>query len=409
MSLTFRSGIFKSSFFLALLITSNTAISETYALQYHATISDDTEHAQMSITIPQAQLIKSINFNLDPDFHSDIEGNGQLEVNDGRAIWHPPEENAKLEYKVALNHERDPGEFDSIRQKDFTIFRGDDLVPPAKVRTKAGVESQATLTFTLPEHWNSVNSGWLKQEDGSFAIDAPDRRFDRPTGWFIAGKLGTRRERLSDTHIAVSAPQNLGVKRMDLVSFILMNWPQFRQLLDELPPKILIVTAPDPMWRGGLSGPNSLFFHADRPMVSENGTSTLLHELFHTLTGITDKGNDDWLVEGLAEYYAIEILYRSGGLSDDRLERIYQWLADWSEDITQLRGSASSGETTARAVLLIKALAEEIDQKTDGEKSLDDITRILVQEKRVDLTMLKESVENLIGTPADVLDSKLLK
>ena len=44
-------------------------------------------------------------------------------------------------------------------------------------------------------------------------------------------------------------------------------------------PRLLIVSAGDPMWRGGLSGPSSMFLHSDRPLISENRTSTLLHEL----------------------------------------------------------------------------------------------------------------------------------
>ena len=409
MYMLFRSGLLLISLCLLAVMTAKAKQPDTYQLQYHATINPDTEQAEVQITLPDAKLINSINFRLDEKFHSKVQGNGELELIDGRAIWQPPEKNARLSYTVKINHERDPGEYDSIYQKDFAIFRGDDLIPPATVRTKPGAHSKATLTFELPQHWNSINSGWPKKADRHFIIDDPERRFDRPTGWFIAGKLGTRREKLNGTHIAVSAPQNMGVKRMDLVSFILMNWPQLRELVDELPPRILIVTAPDPMWRGGLSGPNSLFFHADRPMVSENGTSSLLHELFHTLTGITDKGNDDWAVEGLAEYYAIEILYRSGGLSEDRRQRVFDWLADWSKDITKLRGRSSTGQQTARAVILLEELAQEISEKTDGEKSLDDLTRALIKEKHIDLALINEIVEGLIGSPADTLDSPLLK
>lgn len=393
---------------ISLLLVAATAHSEPYALHYHARIHADGTGAEVSIALPDASPIKTIDFRLDEDFHSHVQANGQLQIKDGRAIWQPPHQNAKLTLTVAFNHERDPGEYDSIGQKDFAIFRGDDLIPPARVRAKAGAYSQARLSFTLPEHWNSVNSGWPKQEDGSFLIDNPARRFDRPTGWFIAGKLGTRRERLTDTHIAVSAPLNQGVRRMDILSFVLMNLPQFRALIGDLPPKVLIVSASDPMWRGGLSGPNSLFFHAQRPMVSENGTSTLLHELFHTLTRITDTGNDDWLVEGLAEYYSIELLYRSGGLTDNRREQVFNWLSSWSRDIKHLRGSHSSGPKTARAVLLLKALNEEIIQQTEGRKSLDDVTRTLIRQQNVDLAFLQQSVKDLLGQPSATLTSKLL-
>ena len=50
-----------------------------------------------------------------------------------------------------------------------------------------------------------------------------------------------------------------------------------------------------------MSGPGSLYVHADRPMISENGTSTMLHELVHVAMGVSGSAHDDWLVEGLAE------------------------------------------------------------------------------------------------------------
>ena len=53
-----------------------------------------------------------------------------------------------------------------------------------------------------------------------------------------------------------------------------------------------VVGAADPMWRGGLSASNSLFLHADRPLISENGTSTLVHELTHVITRVRGADGD---------------------------------------------------------------------------------------------------------------------
>src|SRR3546814_3722824 len=86
----------------------------------------------------------------------------------------------------------------------------------------------------------------------------------------------------------------------------------------DLPRKVLIVSAGDPMWHGGLSGPRSLFVHADRPLISENGSSTLMHEMVHVVTGLRAVSGDDWIVEGIAEYYSMVLINRSGMLSDAR-------------------------------------------------------------------------------------------
>src|SRR3546814_11955514 len=81
---------------------------------------------------------------------------------------------------------------------------------------------------------------------------------------------------------------------------------------------VVFVSAGDPMWHGGLSGPRSLFVHADRPLISENGSSTLMHEMVHVVTGLRAVSGDDWIVEGIAEYYSMVLLNRSGMLSDAR-------------------------------------------------------------------------------------------
>lgn len=394
----------------ATLLTQPALGSTEYKLHYDVELSSSSDLALVTLRIPDASAVKEIDFNLNKKIHHDIEGNGKLELNDDRAVWTPPSSNASLQLKVSLNQKRRNGGFDSRHQEDFAIFRGDDLVPPARVLTKSGASSAAYLTFSLPDGWRSVNSGWPKNEDGSFTIDSPERRFDRPTGWFIAGDLGTRRERLNDIHIAVSGPKGQDIRRLDILSFILLNLDALREVVGQLPEKVLIVSAGDPMWLGGLSGPNSLFYHADRPLVSENGTSSLLHELFHTMTGIIDEGNDDWISEGMAEYYAVEVLYRSGGLSDARYEKVYGWLEDFGKDVAQLRGPRSSGEKTARAVLLFKELAEEIYVETEHKYSLDDLTKALINRgQRVNLSLLQEEAEKLLGRPSKVLQSPLLK
>ncbi len=104
---------------------------------------------------------------------------------------------------------------------------------------------------------------------------------------------------------------------MDILTLLTFVWPEVQSVFPRDPKKLLIVGAGDPMWRGGLSGPNSLYMHADRPLVSENGTSSLVHELVHVFSRISDADRSDWISEGLAEYYAIELMRRAGGMSEE--------------------------------------------------------------------------------------------
>jgi predicted metalloprotease with PDZ domain len=176
---------------------------------------------------------------------------------------------------------------------------------------------------------------------------------------------------------------------------------------------LLVVGAADPMWRGGLSASNSLFLHADRPLVSENGTSSLVHELTHMVTRIsgveTATTNDDWIAEGIAEFYSFEILYRAHGISKSRRSRIIRDLARWGADVEHLRQGRSSGAITARAVVLLDQLDQEIRQRSKDKYSLDDVTRQLMTKRKVSLADLREATAKLIGDKIDTLDSPLLR
>ena len=168
----------------------------------------------------------------------------------------------------------------------------------------------------MPASYSSVNTEWREEpipgageEPGSrrvFRVDNPERRFDRPTGWMIAGKLGTRRDLLGApevglTRVSVSAPRGTALHRMDILTLLSFVWPEVQDTLGKLPDELLIVGGDDPLWLGGLSAAQSLFLHAGRPLVSENGTSALMHELTHLLTRISGKKRDDWIAEGIAE------------------------------------------------------------------------------------------------------------
>ena len=314
---------------------------------------------------------------------------------------------------MKINHERDPGEYDALMTRNWAIFRGDDLFPAVKTRFEDGAYAVATLDVVLPPHWTSVETGWPRKKGNTFRINNPERKFDRPTGWMIAGTLGTRRGDISDTAITVSAPKDSAVRRMDVLTFFTFVWPELQRAFVQTPDKLLVVGMGDPMWRGGLSGPNSLFLHADRPVVSENGTSPLMHELTHMITRIrgakTDAGNDDWIAEGLAEFYSFELLYRSGGITDERRAKIIANQKRWGRKVTHLRKRNSTGRITARAVVLMEALDQEIRQKSQGKYTIDNVTRDLMKKRKVDLNDLQQSAERWIGAPASTLQTKLLK
>ena len=181
-----------------------------------------------------------------------------------------------------------------------------------------------------------------------------------------------------------------------------------RKAFGKTPRKLLIAGAPDPLWRGGLSAPNSLFLHADRPLISENGTSALLHELTHVITRIRGERYDDWIAEGVAEFYSVELQRRAGGISDSRYAITRRDLREWSRTVKTLRVKHSTGPVTARAVLLLQDLDKEIRQRTKDAKSFDDVVRELIKKRTVSLEELRAATEAVIGARSRTLDSPLL-
>jgi hypothetical protein len=196
------------------------------------------------------------------------------------------------------------------------------------------------------------------------------------------GELGIVREKIEDVSLSVAGPTQHGLRRLDIVALLRWSMPALAGVFGDLPKRLLVVGAGDPMWRGGLSGPNSLFIHASRPLIEEDGTSPVLHELVHTLLRVKPGRGGDWIVEGLAERYSLEVLRRSGTLSAARYESALAGLRERAKRGGRLRVKAVEGDTRARAVVVMNELDAEIRAATADARSLDDVVRALRQEKK---------------------------
>ena len=228
----------------------------------------------------------------------------------------------------------------------------------------------------------------------------------------LVGHSPTRKD-LKNTDEFLAAMAELSargepVRRNEILAMIHVAFPEMKAAFGEMPDKVVIVSAGDPMWRGGLSGPQSLYMHADRPLISENGTSTLVHELVHLITRIQGT-HEHWIAEGTAEYYSLALLRRSGLISESRFQRGLDWMANHGRNVRTLRGVRSHGPVTARAVTLFAALDAEIQESTGGERDLDDVMRLLMAIRHPTLEDLEAAVEEVMGAPAQALDTPLLR
>ncbi len=376
-----------------------------YSIVYSVTPNPALGTIDVTMQVDQGRdLLREVRFRGGPRI-SDIRASGDIRTDAGETRWRPPASGGTLRWTVAVVHRRNGGGHDAWLGDAWGLLRAEDIVPRAATRTLRGAHSETTLRFHLPDDWTVITA--YSGANNEFQIKKRQRRFDQPDGWIAMGHLGVRRETIAGVRVAVAGPVGHALRRMDILALLSWTLPELSRLLPELPSRLTIVSAGDPMWRGGLSAPQSLYIHAERPLISENATSTLLHEVMHTTLRIKTKAGYDWIIEGLAEYYSLELLRRSGTISQKRYATALGDQIEWAKSANNLCQQSSTGAATALAVTVMAALDEEIRSKTNGAASLDDLLRELQQhEQPVDLLTMTRIATELINNKSDVLAIK---
>ncbi|AZF14983.1 hypothetical protein [Pseudomonas sp. R3-18-08] len=379
-------------------------------LDYHVKLMPQSDQAEVRVSLSQGSAVRSLDFDLGQDGdYSDFKADGQWKVTGHRGHWQPGADKAGLTYRVRLTHARKPGSYETRMTPGWALFRGDDLVPAARLDQQDGVELVARLMFELPPGWKSVETAWPRIGKNRFRIDNVSRLFDRPTGWMLAGNLGSRRMRLGETEVTVTSPKGQGMRRMDVLTLLTFVWPQVEAAFPRHPAKLLVVGASDPMRRGAVSARDSIYLNSRTPLVSEDGSSPLIREVVQAIARFNDHDSSDWISEGLAGYYAIELVRRAGGITDERYQAIQARLAKEGKDVTRLRGEHVSGATVSRAVVVLQELDREIRVKTHNKRSLDDLAQAVMRAGSVTTKEFVQLAERIIGESSVVLDSKLLR
>lgn len=357
--------------------------SPRYELRYEARLLPSKGLARASLRTDGSGLLRELAFRRDPERFFRFEADGELEVGDSRVTWTVPGQGGELRYTVKVDHLRESAEYDARLTERWGLFRGSDLFPTSRSVTAPGARSRASLWLRVPPSWEVVTP-FPRNDDGGFRIDQDDRRLDRPSGWMVMGEdLVVHEGEAAGTRITIAGPDDHDLRVRDLMMLLRITLPHLGDILGELPGSLLVVCADDPMWRGGLSGPRSLYLHADRPMIERDGTSPILHEILHVATRAVSDDGGDWIVEGLAENYSLELLSRSGAVSDAEVRETLEEFERRAVDVEDLETEHSDRDVTARAVLLLRQLDERIRKATDGRRSLDDVARGLAQEAEV--------------------------
>ena len=375
-----------------------------YRIVYGATLDPTNGRADVRIAVRQAsQLLRRVEFIAPRDRYLDVHGQGKVETTPQTIVWLPPADGGVLHFQYQIDRTRDNGVQDARITESWAMLKLDRLFPAATVRVVKGVRSKATLRLEAPAGW-SIETPYGSAAGRLRSVDDPKHRFNRPRGWLVAGKLTVRRDLIDDRRVVVASPEGTGFRSNDVLAFIRWTLPSLVQVFPNVPERLLIVGAPEDMWRGGLSGAGSIYLHGDRPLISQNGTSTLLHEMVHVVSSLHGTDGADWIVEGLAEYYSLALLRRSNTISERRFENSFTALAQWSAATKCVATDRSSGPQTARAVLVMRALDLEIRGATHDKKSLDDLVRTLTAaDKPVTNGAFRAGAVLLIGGPATAL------
>nr|WP_010130471.1 hypothetical protein [Microbulbifer agarilyticus] len=389
-------------------VTANAKGVDYYDVRYQAALKPETGMADVTITLSGDELPSKLTLHLKPARHHNIEGDGDIEMDGDKAIWTPKGKTSSIHYQFKIDKKKGSGHYDSRITDDWAILRTDKLIPPISTRAPQRLHSRATLEITTPKNWRSL-APYQKDEAGVFILKDDGRRFIRPKGWMIAGDLGSRQEFIDGTDTVVAGPRGKDIRRQDTLAFLNWTLPELKKVFPLFPDKLLIVMAPDPMWRGGLSGTRSLFIHSDRPLISGNRTSSLLHELIHVGTGIRGDKESDWIVEGIAEYYSLQTLRRTGGISERRYQETMEKLAAWGEESPDLLVKRSSGPITARAAVVMGEIDLYIQSASDGERSLDDVVTAMAADRgEITLDRFRKLAEEAAGSEVPQLDRTFL-
>jgi hypothetical protein len=364
-------------FFSAFLGVNGAIAGTEFAIFYDVNLLPKERAARVAIRLEEgAQWVRYIQLRIDPQRHQDFAGDGRIERMEGGVRWMPPPEGGELRYTFRIEHRRNNRGYDGYVTKDWALFRGDDLVPATRLNTLEREEAKARMRLRLPPGWSAVTP-YPKNQDSIYTIEHPEWRFDRPAGWMVCGRLGVLRERIVGSRVAVAEPVGQGLHHQDIPAFLRWTLPELKKILGRLPQRLLIVGAGDPMWRGGLSGPNSLYIHVDRPLIASDGTSPLIHELIHVAMRARSGPGGDWIVEGLAELYSLELLRRSGTISHRRYKKTLAKLEQQGRAVEQLAGEDSSGKATAHAAYVLYRLDRQIRKESGDRASLDNVLQAM--------------------------------
>lgn len=380
-----------------------THAKETFAIDYIVTISQKhPDVARIRWELSGIDEVQELRLQFPSERLGQFRGSGTLEPIPGGLRWVPGGPYAHLTYRAKINHIRGQHQrYDSYAARNWILTRAHDLFPRIAIactpRATAQAKSRARLIFRLPSGWHSAAALPASATD-TYGLHEPGKILDRPRGWFLLGEFNLEREEVAGIMLQVARAPGSALESKALFRFLDSTLPPLTKMLSAEPDTVLIVSAPDPMWHGGLSGEHSFFMHAGRPLRTPDKTSPYLHELFHVLQPFRPASDGEWIAEGLAEFYSIELQRRTGLVDAAAYRRglgYFERFGLWNVDLTQQHDNAATNNS---APLVMYTLDQRIQHDTAGKKRLDDAVMQLVKDGgEVDTARFQAAIDAITG------------
>ncbi len=355
----------------------------TYTIDYVVTISaKEPEMASVRWELAGIDEIRSIRLQFAAERFSNFSASGRLEQNGGEILWVPRRPYAHLSYRVRIDNARGRQQrYDSYATPSWVVTRARALFPRIEVEYdehKPEPKSRARLVLKMPSGWRAAMA-MESAGPGIFLPSQPGNLLDRPTGWMALGKIDVVRQEIGATTVEIARAPGSKLKPAELFHLYETTLPALEKLLSRPMDRLLVVSAPDPMWHGGISGNASFYMHGARPLRTPDKTSPYLHELFHVMQPYKPGPDADWIEEGLAEFYSLELQRRAGLLDPAGFDRGLGYLKRyglWHVDMTKQQDNAATNNS---APLIMYALDQRIQRATAGKRRLDDVVALLIR------------------------------
>ena len=344
-----------------------------------------------------------------PDGWRTFVHNEQLRDEQGRTVplvridnrrWRvptPPGTRVELSYTVRIDHDRPPtnwfpGPREAAYVRDWGIFalgRALFVVPSLELPA-------AIVRFSLPPEWRVAAA--LTSVNGSAATFRASTRRDLTDALFFVGdylSLAVRQGPLTFDY-AVSPGFKASLPHFERVTRTALT--AFRDAfgVDPTKERYLVVVNPEYHRTDGFGGAFRSGFSMTFPFVPDEGNVgtwafTLTHETFHLWNAFTiarASSEEEWFLEGSADYYTALTLARSGVASRAiTLAQMGQAFAVYKRGAGRVSLAKAGAAESRNGDLLYKggwavlaALDLEIRHVSNSQRSLDDVLRALVRD-----------------------------